>query len=209
MHLPESEIPGTSSGAEASNWTTSRADFELLVREQGPRMLSVIRRYLRNDADAQDALQDAFLQAYRHAKQFRGESSSATWLHTVACRAALMKLRSTRRFAETGELERLVPAYEPDGHRLPGCADWPEGPEETASRREVRAIVREAIDELPEPFRSVLMLRDIDGLSTLETSECMGINEGAVKTRLHRARQALRTLIARKLSACRNSGGLP
>ncbi|MFT3785496.1 MAG: sigma-70 family RNA polymerase sigma factor [Tepidisphaeraceae bacterium] len=174
--------------------------FEWLVREFGPRMLAVTRRYLRDESDAQDALQDAFISCYRALDRFDGRSQLSTWLHTIACRAALMKLRAKRRTHEEGDLDALLPTYKPDGHRTSTMRDWPDQPDVAAERAETRQLVRQCIDELPDGYREVLLLRDIDGYETDEAAECLGLNPNALKTRLHRARMALRTLLARRLA---------
>lgn len=182
--------------------------FDEIVRTHGPRMLSVIKRYVVQEADAYDALQDAFIAAFRKADQFRGSSSLGTWLHTVACRAALMKLRSQKRLRDIGDIDRLLPVYESDGHRSSISNSWPTDPHDVVANRETCEIVRQSIAELPEMYRVVLMLRDIDGLSTEEAAECMGVNQGAIKTRLNRARHALRLILAKRLPASDKDGGV-
>ncbi len=172
--------------------------FERLVRDYGPRMLAVIRRYLRSDADAQDALQDAFVNCFKSIGQFNGSSMLSTWLHTVACRAALMKLRSNRRLHEEGDIESLLPTYRSDGHRTSRYKDWPSSPSVMLESKESRQIVRDCIEQLPDAFRYPLLLRDIDEIDTDEAAQALGLTPAALKSRLHRARQALRTLLARK-----------
>lgn len=169
------------------------AAYEALVREQGPRMLRVIRRFLHHENDAQDALQDAFLSAFRGLAEFQGEARLSTWLHRIAVNAALMKLRKAKRTDERS-IEDLLPRFLDDGHAVEPVVAWTED-DATLERQETRALVREQITMLPETYRTVLLLRDIEGLDTEETARLLGVTPNAVKIRLHRARQALRTLL--------------
>jgi RNA polymerase sigma-70 factor (ECF subfamily) len=171
--------------------------YERLVRTHGPAMLAVIRRLLRNDQDAHEALQDAFLGAFRAIGSFEGKAQLSTWLHRIAVNAALMKLRGKRRRPEE-PIDPLLPAFQDDGHHMNEPAPWrapADRPHQSAEREEDRAIVRKAIDRLPESYRNVLILRDIEGLDTDETARLLGVTPNAAKIRLHRARLALRTLL--------------
>lgn len=173
---------------------------ETLVREQGGRLLAVARRYMRNEEDARDAVQEAFIAAFRSVDRFVGGSALSTWLHRIAINCCLMKLRSSRRKPETS-IEELLPTFDETGHRVLGEESWPESVEGALERRQTRERVREAIGRLPEKYRTVILLRDIEELSTEETARMLGTTPTAVKVRLHRARQALRELLARELSA--------
>jgi len=169
--------------------------FEWLVREHGGRLLSVARRFLRDEEDARDAVQDTFLSAYRSIGDFAGGSQLSTWLHRIAINACLMRLRTRRRKPEE-RIDDLLPRFAADGHQenhptLP----WEGSAETLIERSQTRAIVRQAIDRLPDPYRTVLLLRDIEEISTGEAARLLGVTENAVKIRLHRARQALRTLL--------------
>jgi RNA polymerase sigma-70 factor (ECF subfamily) len=166
---------------------------ERLVRTESPRLLAVARRLLRNEADAQDALQEAFLSAFEGLGRFQGGSSLSTWLHRIVVNAALMKIRSRRRKPE-GSIEDLLPGFLEDGHHEVHPRPWPAA-DSLLERREVRALVRASIDRLPSSYRTVLMLRDIEELDTAETARLLGLTPTTVKVRLHRARQALRTLL--------------
>lgn len=170
------------------------AAFMRLVTEYGPRMRAVIRRYLRDESDADDALQDAFISVARAIGRFNHESSLSTWLHTVAVRSALMKLRSRKRLSEETSIETLLPQFNAIGHRVATPASALPVPEQLESKQ-TQEIVRDQIEKLPEPYRVVLMARDIEQLSTEEASEALGLSEPALKTRLHRARAALKTLL--------------
>jgi RNA polymerase sigma-70 factor (ECF subfamily) len=169
------------------------AAFEELLRTHTGRLLAVARRLLGNEEDAHDAVQDAFLSAFRSIDRFDGQSALGTWLHRIAVNAALTKLRSRRRHPER-RIEELLPTFLEDGHQARPARDWPE-PFAALERQEARAAVRRHIEELPEDFRTVLLLRDIEGMGTDETARLLGLTTGAVKTRLHRARQALRALL--------------
>jgi len=172
--------------------------FETMVRAYAPRMLAVARRFLKNEQDAQDAVQDAFLSAFKSIDKFEGNSKLSTWLHRIVVNAALMKIRSQQRKPER-PIEDLLPKYGDDGHPLRRPAAWAVTVDTAVQDRETRDFVRKKIDELPESYRTVLLLRDIEEHSTQETAELMGITSGAVKTRLHRARQALRELIDERM----------
>ena len=167
------------------------AAFEELVRTHGGRMLAVARRFLRGEEDARDAVQDAFLSAFRSVDRFEGQSRLSTWLHRIVVNAALMKLRTRRRKPEK-LIDDLLPGFLEDGHLAEPASEWQELSDQALLRKELRELIRSSIDELPENHRNVLMLRDIEGLDTEETAELIGISANAVKTRLHRARLALR-----------------
>jgi len=168
--------------------------FERLVREQGPRLLAVARRFLRNEEDARDAVQDAFLSAFRSLAKFERSSKVSTWLHRIAVNCCLMRLRTRRRKPEQ-PIEDFLPQFAEDGHQLHPSFSWKGSAETLLEEGETRRIVHEAIDRLPESYRTVLLLRDIEELTTDETAELLGLSSNAVKIRLHRARQALRGLL--------------
>ena len=169
--------------------------FEFMVRTYSGRMLAVTRRILRDEDEARDAVQEAFLQAFRGRGQFTGSALVSTWLHRIAVNAALMKLRTRRRKPEES-IDGLLPAFREDGHHVEQFASWAEPADVMLTRRETKEAVRRAIDELPESYRTVLMMRDIEGLDTEETAGMLGTTPNAVKIRLHRARLALRTKLA-------------
>lgn len=168
--------------------------YEELVRSQGGRLLAVARRLLDSEEDARDAVQDAFLSAFRSIGRFEGEARLSTWLHRIVVNASLMKLRTRRRKPEKS-IEELLPRFTEDGHMAEPAVPWRAGAESEAERAELRRLVLGQIHALPENYRNVLLLRDIEGLDTEETAQTVGISPNAVKTRLHRARQALRGLL--------------
>jgi RNA polymerase sigma-70 factor, ECF subfamily len=165
-----------------------------LVRHYGGRMLGVARRFLRSEEDSADAVQDAFLAAFRRLDKFEGKSSLATWLHRIVVNACLTKLRARSR-RRAVPIDDLLPAFDETGHHSRPVRPWEEEALPRLGREETRVQVRACIDRLPEPYRTVLLLRDIDELDTDQTAHHLRIGVGAVKTRLHRARQALRTLL--------------
>lgn len=169
--------------------------FEELVRTYGSRMLAVTRRMLPTEEEARDAVQEAFLSAFRGLGRFEGHSRLSTWLHRIAVNAALMRLRTRRRKPEES-LDTLLPAFREDGHHLEGLSSWDEPADRRMERAETRQLVQRLIAELPESYRTVLLLRDIEGLDTEEAAAALGTTPTAVKVRLHRARQALRSRLA-------------
>lgn len=168
--------------------------YDELLRTHGGRLLAVARRLLRNEEDARDAVQEAFLLAFRGLPAFAGRCRLGTWLHRIVVNAALMKIRQRDRKPESS-IEDLLPEYQPDGHHVVEYDEWRLPAPQKLLREEVRAQVHEAIDHLPESYRTVLLLRDIDEMDTQEVAVLLGITPNAVKIRLHRARQALRTLL--------------
>jgi RNA polymerase sigma-70 factor, ECF subfamily len=169
--------------------------FERLVREHGGRLLAVARRFLRDEEEARDAVQDCFLSAYRSIKNFEQGSRLSTWLHRIVINASLMRLRRRQRKPEE-PIEDFLPQFQADGHQVNHpTPDWEGSAESLLARSQTRAIVRAAIERLPESYRAVLLLRDIEEMSTEEAAHSLGVTENAVKIRLHRARQALRGLL--------------
>ena len=170
--------------------------FEAIVRAHSGRLLSVARRFLGNNEDAQDAVQDAFIRAYKAIHTFEARAQLHTWLHRILVNTALMKLRERRR-RPTDSIEELLPSYTNDGHQAVAARDWSDA---VLERKETAVLVREAIDRLPDQYREVLLLRDMQEKDTAEAAEILGTTSNVVKVRLHRARQALRTLLDREFN---------
>ena len=168
--------------------------YATLVKQQAGRMLAVARRMLGSEEDAQDVVQEAFLSAFKAIDRFEGTSRLSTWLHRIVVNAALMKIRASKRRPET-PIEELLPTFLEDGHPAVMPAGWKKTAQDVLESKETRAMVRGLIDELPELYRNVLLLRDIEGLDTKETADLLEVSPNAVKIRLHRARLALRTLL--------------
>lgn len=169
--------------------------YEQIVRSYSGRLLAVTRRILGSDEDARDAVQDAFLSAFKNLNRFEGTAKLSTWLHRIAVNAALMKLRTRKRKPEQS-IEGMLPSFLEDGNHEERFASWDEPVDKALERAEARELVRKKIEELPESYRTVLVLRDIEGLDTEEAANMLELSPNAAKIRLHRARQALRTLLA-------------
>ena len=168
------------------------AAFAELVRENAGRLLAVARRLLRSEEDARDAVQDSFLQAFRGIGRFEGDARLSTWLHRIVINASLMKLRTRSRKPE-GSIDELLPRFYADGHRIDPGPPWrAEIPDPVESRELRRWCARH---DPCGALRSVLLLRDIEDLSTEETAAVLDVKAETVKVRLHRARQALRALL--------------
>jgi RNA polymerase sigma-70 factor (ECF subfamily) len=170
-----------------------QAACEELVRSHSGRLLSVARRILRNEEDARDAVQEGFMSAFRALPNFNGQSRLSTWLHRIVVNAALMKIRTRTRRPEES-IDDLLPRFLDDGHHAEPTSDWVSA-NELIEQREIRDRVRAAIDRLPDSYRTVLVLRDIEELDTSETACALGLTPNTVKIRLHRARQALAKLL--------------
>jgi RNA polymerase sigma-70 factor, ECF subfamily len=171
--------------------------FGMVVNQYGGRMLATARRFLNNEHDAQDAVQEAFTSAFRALNKFNGDAMLSTWLHRITINAALIQLRSRRRRGEH-PIETLLPRFDQGGEWIDDPPAWTDATETILERRDSREMVRRCIERLPEKYRSVLLLRDIEELDTDETARCLATSANTVKVRLHRARQALKTLIERE-----------
>ena len=195
---PRSECWEAPSLAEADMLELARAGdesaWEALVRQHGGHMLSLARRFLRTEEDCADAVQDAFLSAFRGLDGFEGNAALETWLHRIVVNVCLMKLRARSRAREL-QIDDLLPTFDESGHHSCLVRPWEDQAVSRLTAAETRAHVRACIDRLPISFGEILLLRDIEELTTQQTAQQLGINCGAVKTRLHRARQALRTLL--------------
>lgn len=168
--------------------------YEKLLDDLGPRLLATAKRMCGNESDAHDVLQDACVSCFKNIAEFKGESLVYTWMHRIVVTTALMRLRKKKRRGEAS-IEPLLPTFYDDGHHVDARSDWSESSHAAAERQESRDLVRQYIDQLPAHYREIVLLRDIEELDTTETAKLLGVNEGVVKTRLHRARQALRTLL--------------
>jgi RNA polymerase sigma-70 factor, ECF subfamily len=171
--------------------------FGLVVQRYGGRMLATARRFLNNEQDAEDAVQEAFASAFRALDRFNGEAMLSTWLHRIVINAALAQLRSKRRRGEQ-PIETLLPRFDQDGAWIDEPVTWTDASQTILEQRDSRQMVRRCIASLPEIYRSVVLLRDIEELNTDETARSLATTSNAVKVRLHRARQALKRLIERE-----------
>jgi RNA polymerase sigma-70 factor (ECF subfamily) len=171
--------------------------FAELMRRYNRRLYRVARSVLRDDTEAEDALQDAYLQAYRALPGFRSESSLGTWLTRIVVNAALVHRRKTMRLAEVIEL-----SGEPIMEEHPSAlhsSEESDHPERAALRAQTRRLVEGKIDGLPDSFRTVFVLRALEELSVEETSEALGIPEATVRSRYFRARSMLREALASEI----------
>jgi RNA polymerase sigma-70 factor (ECF subfamily) len=169
------------------------AAFERLMRRYNSRLFRVARAILKDDAEAEDAVQDAYLEAYRHIGEFRGQSQVATWLTRIAINQALMRLRRHKR-------DRVVVPFPTEGGGTVAAEvvdHKAESPADATLRAEIRTVVESRIDELPPAFRAVFVMRDVEEMSVQETAECLGIPAATVRTRLFRARALLREALTR------------
>jgi RNA polymerase sigma-70 factor (ECF subfamily) len=168
--------------------------YEQLVREYGGAMLAVARRFLRDEDDARDAVQDAMVAAFKAMRFFREDARLSTWLHRITVNACLMKMRAARR-RPTARIDDVLPRFDDSGHRIEEDTERASLIEDAIDAPLVRTRVRACIQKLPDAYRAVLLCRDIEELDTAETAKLLGISPENVKTRLHRARQALRGMI--------------
>ena len=177
-----------------------RDAFTDLMRRYNRRLYRVARSVLRDDAEAEDALQDAYLQAYRALPTFRGESALGTWLTRIVVNAALMRQRKTGRLAEVIELGADFGSDDPALARQSGDRlDAPAQPELAALRAQTRRLIETGIDKLPAAFRTVFVLRAVEELTVEETAATLDIPEATVRTRYFRARALLREALAREI----------
>ncbi len=170
--------------------------FDELVNRHARKIFRLARHITKNDAETEDVLQDAFLKAYSRLDQFEGNSQFYTWLVRIAVNESLMRLRR-RKSSKTVSLDEEIETDENPIKRE--VASDGEDPEESLSRLETREILENAIDSLAEGYRTVFVLRDVEGLSTEETAEMLDLSISAVKSRLLRARLQLRDKIRRRL----------
>jgi RNA polymerase sigma-70 factor (ECF subfamily) len=171
------------------------AAVRAIIQANNRRLYRLARGILRNDAEAEDVVQDTYVRAFTHLEQFRGDSSLSTWLSRIAMNEALGRLRRRRPGVELSELEKSAPQAQIIPFPLASSDD----PEKSMAQREIQQVVEHAIDELPEPFRLVFITRVIEGMNVEETAVILGLKPETVKTRLHRARNLLRDNVERKI----------
>jgi RNA polymerase sigma-70 factor, ECF subfamily len=160
--------------------------YELLMRRYNQRLYRVARAILRDDAEAEDVMQDAYVRSYQHLAEFEGRAKFSTWLTRIAVHEALARCRRRSRFQPLENLD------ESNGDTMRVLASTRRDPEQEAYDRELSGMLEEAVLGLPEDYRVVLMLRDIEEMNTEETAECLNLSQENVKVRLHRARAVLR-----------------
>lgn len=162
-----------------------------LVRTNTPWMLAVAKRISKDSAVAEDCVQEAYLKIFQNIGKFEERSSLRTWMHRIVVNQALMKLRSQKR-TQTDSIDELLPKFDAKGCRVEALWQGMATPEEICENNSRREKVQKKISELPEDYRLVLQLRDIEEFSTRNVAELLGISEQNTKVRLHRARSALK-----------------
>jgi RNA polymerase sigma-70 factor (ECF subfamily) len=179
------------------------AAFEQLMVEYSGRVYRLAFGITRDHADAEEVAQDVFLTILRKGNSFEGRSALSTWIYRVTANAALNKRRGKRREVEV-PIEEHLPTFEADGHRHGDrsflLADWSQDPERAALAGETRRTLEHGLDVLPGHYRAVLVLRDVEELTNEEVAEIIGESVASVKSRLHRARMALREQLTRRLA---------
>ena len=175
--------------------------FEALMRQYNPRLFRVARSILKDDAAAEDALQEAYVQAHRNMANFRGDAEIGTWLTRIVINQALMQLRKRKR-------ERIVVPFgdrssAEDVQEVDVADTRAESPADMTLRAEVRRIIERRIDELPVAFRTVFVMREIEELTVHETADCLGIPPATVRSRLFRARALMREALERDMDTAK------
>ena len=177
--------------------TKDFAAFEELVDRYEDKIFRLAFRFVRNETEAKEIVQDTFLLVWRKLDTFKGDSQFGSWLYRVATNTALMRLRAQRRHPEISTEELPVDYLDNYGQVPAAGENWAKRPDDELQSDELRRRIQKAVDELPEIYRTVFIIRDVEGLSTEETAEVLEISIPTVKTRLHRARLALRDAITR------------
>ena len=191
MRLTDSEIVQRVRNGE-------HALFEILMRRHNQRVYRAARAVVKDEAEVEDVMQQAYINAFTHLHQFENRSEFSTWLTRIALNEAFARRQKMQR------LESLsVPAG--DGASIEEVTSTQPDPERQAYAEELRRVLEHAIDELPESYRTVFILRDVEGLSTSETGAGLGIGDEAVKTRLHRARAMIRRSVSARVGALSDS----
>ncbi len=165
-----------------------KASFEIVMRRYNQRLFRTARAILRDDLLAEDLVQEAWVRAYQHLGDFAGRASFSTWVLRITVNEGLARLRRGQRYAEQREATGA-------GERMDRFSSPAPDPEQQASASEMRALLEQLIDGLPDANRAVFMLRDVEGMSTAEAAEILSISEDNVKVRLHRARVSLREML--------------
>lgn len=202
---PQTENPGLGGLSDDALVTRAKQKdfeaFEVLVERYQDKVYRLAYRFMRNETEAKEIVQETLLSVWRKLDGFKGDSQFSSWLYRVTANAALMRLRTQRRHPEVSTeeldpsfLDRGGPAY---GQVTSPGENWARRPDDELQSEELRTQLQRAIDDLPEIYRTVFLIRDVDGFSTEETAEALDISVPTVKTRLHRARVALREAIAK------------
>lgn len=170
--------------------------FRQIIQRHNRRLYRVARAIIGDDAEVEDILQDAYVSAFRHLRDFRGDASLATWLTRIVVNEALGRLRRRKEMMPLDRIDRMS-----DSAQIIAFPSTEADPENMAGRAEVRRLLEQAIDGLPDHFRIVFVMRDVEEISIEETAAHLGLRPETVKTRLHRARRLLRATLKRRLSS--------
>lgn len=168
------------------------ASFELLMRRHNRRVYRAARAIVKRDDEAEDVMQDAYVRAYEHLGEFRGDAGFGTWVARIAVHEAFARLRRERRFALAAPPSEEATSMLPESNRTP---------EQLVNDQQLRHVLEQAIDRLPDDFRAVFVLRAVEQMTGAETADCLGIPEETVKTRLHRAKLRLQEIVMKSLDA--------
>jgi RNA polymerase sigma-70 factor (ECF subfamily) len=160
--------------------------FEIIMRRYNQRLYRVARAILRNDSEAEDVMQDAYVRAYEHLDQFAGRAKFSTWLTRIAVHEALARQHRRNRYQD------LESMSEQEGDPMDRFASLALNPEQQASNSEIRRLLEEAVEKLPDAYRAIFILRDVEDMSTSDAAHALEITEENVKVRLYRARALLR-----------------
>ena len=174
--------------------------FEILMRRHNQRVYRVVRAVVKDEADVEDVMQQAYINAFTHLHQFEDRSRFSTWLIRIALHEAFGRRRKTQR-ADTTTANRSDVDDDDRGEFMDTLRSPEADPERRAYATELHRVLEAAVDTLPETYRTVFMLRDIEGLSTSETGQGLGLGDEAVKTRLHRARLMIRRAVTARIGA--------
>jgi RNA polymerase sigma-70 factor, ECF subfamily len=175
------------------------AAVRLIMQRHNRRLYRVARGVLGDDAEAEDVVQEAYVRAFTHLESFRGDARLSTWLTRIALNEALGRLRQRHPTADLREIDAMDEQGEARVIFLPSGRQ--DNPESSVARAEVRRLLERAVDQLPDPFRSVFVMRDIEEMSVEETASQLGLRPETVKTRLHRARRLLRQALNETLAS--------
>jgi RNA polymerase sigma-70 factor (ECF subfamily) len=188
---PAETVQPTDEALVARARTGDTAAFELLMRRHNRRVYRAVRAVLRDGTDVEDVMQQAYVQAFTHLDQFEGASRWSTWVCRIAFNEALARMRQRGRFVS---IDAAKEEAVEDTSRAPLL-----DPERTAGRRELARLVELELDRLPDIYRAVVMFREVEGLSTADAAQVLGVDEAVIKTRLHRARALLRAAIEERI----------
>ncbi|HEV3031502.1 MAG TPA: sigma-70 family RNA polymerase sigma factor [Polyangia bacterium] len=192
---PDAPSPASDEELIARARAEDFAAFEELLGRYEDKVFRLAYRILRNETDAKEILQETFVSIWRKLDTFKGDSQFGSWVYRIATNAALMRLRAHRRHPEVSTEELPVGYLDNYGTPMPAGENWSKRPDDELQSSELRSHIQAAVDALPDIYRTVFVIRDVEGLSTEETADVLGISVPTVKTRLHRARIALRDAI--------------